>query len=58
MKFLALLLLVSQGGGHRASIQILAAEQGDANPRKLQAAIDVGAFAFSVLITWTEKLAR
>ena len=53
---LALFALVSPH--NRADIRILAHQQGDPNPHRLQAAIDIGIVAVSVLITWTERLAR
>lgn len=43
---------------NRADIRILMHEQSDRNPHRMQAAIDVGLVAISVLVTWTEKLAR
>lgn len=53
---LALFAIVSPH--NRADIRILAHQQGDPNPHRLQAAVDIGIVAVSVLITWTEKLAR
>lgn len=43
---------------HRADIRILTAEQGDPNPRRMDAAVDLGVIAVSVLVTWTSHLAR
>lgn len=43
---------------HRANIQILAAEEGDANPHRVQAAVDIGLVAVNILVTWTSRLAR
>jgi hypothetical protein len=54
----ALLLAVHAMPNHRANISILAAEKNDANPHRLQAAVDIGMVAVSVLITWTERLAE
>jgi hypothetical protein len=42
----------------RADIRILAHQSGDRTPQRMQAAIDVGIFAVSVLITWSKRLAR
>jgi hypothetical protein len=52
----ALLLISYASPNHRADIRILAAEKGDANPHRMQAAIDLGVVAISVLITWTSQL--
>ena len=54
----ALALFAAYSPHNRADIRILAHEQGDPNPHKLQAAVDLGLVAFSVLITWTQKLSR
>jgi hypothetical protein len=56
---LAALLLVAAYAvpSPRADIRILAAEKSDLNPQKLQAAIDFGMVAISVLITWTRRFA-
>jgi hypothetical protein len=43
---------------NRADIRILMHQQGDRNPHKMQAAIDLGMVAISVLVTWTEELTR
>lgn len=42
----------------RADIRILTHDQGDHAPQRIQAAIDLGGLAVSVLITWTRRLAR
>jgi hypothetical protein len=53
---LALFALVSPH--NRADIRILTHDKGDLSPHKLQAAIDLGLVAISVLVTWTAKIAR
>jgi|GEM_PF-500535 len=53
---LALFALVSPH--NRADIRILTHDKSDLSPHKLQAAIDVGIVAISVLVTWTAKIAR
>lgn len=53
---LALFVLISPH--NRADIRILTAEQGDVSPRKMQAVIDLGIVAISVLYTWSEKAIR
>ena len=52
----ALFALLSPG--NRADIRILTHEKGDLSPHKLQAALDFGLVAISVLVTWTAKIAR
>jgi hypothetical protein len=42
----------------RADIRILAHESGDRAPQRMQAALDTGFFAVSVLVTWSKRLAR
>lgn len=56
MAALALFALVSPH--NRADIRILTAEKGDLAPRKMQAVIDLGIVAISVLYTWSEKAIR
>jgi hypothetical protein len=53
---LALFALVSPH--NRADIRILTHDKSDLSPHKLQAAIDLGLVAISVLVTWTAKIAR
>lgn len=43
---------------NRASIEILTHDQGDLNPRRMQAAIDLGFAGISILYTWTSNLTR
>jgi hypothetical protein len=52
---LALFALVSPH--NRADIRILTHDRSDLSPHKLQAAIDLGLVAVSVLVTWTAKIA-
>jgi hypothetical protein len=40
-----------------ADIRIITHDQADRAPQRVQAAIDVGVFAVSVLVTWTRRLA-
>lgn len=54
----ALALLAMASPNNRADIRILTHEKGDLSPHKLQAAIDIGLVAISILITWTTKLSR
>jgi len=42
----------------RADIRILAHRSGDLAPHRFQAAADLGIFAVSVLVTWSERLGR
>jgi len=53
---LALFAMISPN--NRADIRILTHEKGDLSPHKMQAAIDIGLVAISILYTWTDKLAR
>ncbi|MFL9841245.1 hypothetical protein ABS767_09745 [Sphingomonas sp. ST-64] len=41
-----------------ADIHIITHEASDISPRKVQAAVDVGVMAVSVLYTWTERTIR
>ena len=54
----ALLLFAYASPHNRADIRILTHDKSDLSPHKLQAAIDIGLVAISILITWTTKLAR
>jgi hypothetical protein len=51
-----LALLIAAGPHNRADIRILTHESSDRAPEKIQAAIDLGWLAVSVLITWTRRL--
>jgi hypothetical protein len=53
----ALLVLTAITVPHpHANIEILAHHQGDLSPQKLQAVVDVGVFAVSVLVTWSRHI--
>ena len=54
----ALALFALASPHNRADIRILTHDKSDLSPHKLQAAIDVGIVAISVLVTWTAKIAR
>ena len=54
----ALLLVAYASPQHRAELHILAADKSDAHPRQLEAAVDFGVVAFSVLVTWSQRLAH
>ncbi|MES2442913.1 MAG: hypothetical protein V4574_08790 [Pseudomonadota bacterium] len=54
----ALALFACVSPHNRADIRILTHDKGDLSPHKLQAAIDIGLLAISVLVTWTAKIAR
>lgn len=54
----AFALLAWSNPHNRASIEILTHESGDLNPRRMQAAIDLGLVGISVLYTWTSNLTR
>ncbi len=53
--FLALVLLVAVARHPSANIRILTHDATDLAPHRIQAALDLGVFAVSVLITWTSK---
>ena len=53
----ALLALVALASPDRtAGIEIHAHNQGDRAPQQMQAVVDLGVFAFSLLITWSKRL--
>ncbi|UZK67601.1 hypothetical protein [Sphingomonas sp. M1-B02] len=54
LSLLALVALASPD--HRADIRILTHEQSDASPQRMQAAVDLGLVAVSVLVTWSKRL--
>jgi hypothetical protein len=59
MAGVAAIALVALTARHpHADIQILTHQQGDLSPLRLQAAIDTGLFAVSVLVTWSRHFAR
>lgn len=41
---------------HRADIAILTHRQGDLAPERVEAVVDVGSLAVSVLVTWSRHL--
>lgn len=53
----AALLALTATGGASADIRILTHDVTDTAPRKMQAAVDLGVMAVSVLYTWTAKRA-
>ncbi len=48
-------LLIVAARHPSANINILTHDQSDRTPHRLQAALDTGLFAVSLLITWTTK---
>lgn len=54
----AALLLALAARHPQANIEILTHQSGDLAPQKVEAAIDVGLFAVSVLVTWSRHLAQ
>ena len=48
-------LLIMAARHPSADIRILTHDQSDLTPRRIQAAVDLGWVAVSVLITWTQK---
>ena len=48
-------LLIVAARHPSANIDILTHDQSDRSPHRLQAALDTGRFAVSLLITWTAK---
>lgn len=54
----AALLLAMAARHPQANIEILTHQAGDLSPRKVEAAVDVGLFAVSVLVTWSRHLAQ
>ena len=53
--FAAAALLIMAARHPSASIDILTHDQSDRSPHRLQAALDTGLFAVSLLVTWTAK---
>jgi hypothetical protein len=53
-----LLALAAFASPPQADIRILTHSQSDRAPQRMQAAVDLGVFAVSVLVTWSERLAR
>ena len=53
----AALLLVALAPEWRADIAIAMQRRGDLAPQKVEAAVDLGVIAVSVLVTWSRRLA-
>lgn len=51
----ALLLVALAANPPSADIRILTHEASDPAPHRLRAAVDIGLFAVSVLVTWTNR---
>lgn len=51
----AVLLLASAVRHPSADVRVLTHQAGDPAPQRVQAAVDLGVMAFSLLITWTAK---
>ncbi len=54
----AFMLAAWAAPSHQARIEILTHDRQDANPHKMQAAVNIGMIGFSFLYTWTSKLGR
>lgn len=54
----AVALLALAARHPQANIEILTHQAGDLSPHKVEAAIDLGLFAVSVLVTWSRHLAE
>lgn len=54
----AALLLALAARHPQANIEILTHQAGDLSPGKVEAAIDVGVFAVSVLVTWSRHFSQ
>lgn len=52
----AALLLVSLGSDLRANFALSMQRPGDPSPQRIEAALDLGLIAFSVLVTWSKRL--
>jgi len=52
----AIVLAIAAVRHPSADIRILTHDVGDRSPVKVQAAIDLGVVAVSVLVTWTKRL--
>ncbi|GAA0735923.1 hypothetical protein GCM10009106_21570 [Sphingomonas japonica] len=57
MTLIAVVLLALVARHPSADIRILAHDAGDPSPRRVQAAMDMGIAAVSVLVTWTARRA-
>ena len=54
----ALALIALASPDRRAGIEIHAHQQSDRAPQQMQAVVDLGVVAFSLLITWSKRLSR
>ena len=52
----AALLLLSLAPDLRADIRVAMQRQGDVAPQRVEAAVDLGVVAVSVLVTWSRRL--
>lgn len=52
---IALILLALVARHPSARIEVLSHDASDPSPHRVQAAVDIGVVAFSVLVTWTGK---
>ncbi|MFZ5749301.1 MAG: hypothetical protein ACOY45_16790 [Pseudomonadota bacterium] len=55
---LAALLCFVATAPHRADLRVLTHDVGDMTPHRFQAALDLGWLGFSLIVTWTSRLAR
>ena len=54
----AAMLLALAARHPQANIEILTHQAGDLSPQKMQAVVDTGVFAVSVLITWSRHFGQ
>ncbi len=52
----AALLLISLATDWRADIAVAIERKGDLSPQKVEAVVDLGLVAISVLVTWSKRL--
>lgn len=52
----AALLLISLATDRRADIAVALQRQGDPSPQRVEAVVDIGLVAVSVLVTWSRRL--
>ncbi len=52
----AALLLISFATDRRADIAVAMQRPGDVSPQKVEAVVDLGLVAISVLVTWSRRL--
>ena len=55
---IVVMTVLSAPSAPRADIRILTHDTADRAPRRVQAAIDLGVVAISVLVTWSGQLSR